>query len=64
MGEKLLLETEKLCQVTSQVTGQKQVLSYLQVVNSEVLAARQGYGLPLTGGFKTLLNSEVFEPGK
>ena len=30
----------KLCQLTSQVTGQKQVLSYLQVVNSGVLAAR------------------------
>ena len=36
----LLLETEKLCQVTSQVIGQKPVSSYLQVVNSGVLAAR------------------------
>ena len=36
----VLLETEKLCQITSQVIGQKPVLSYLQVVNSGVLAAR------------------------
>ena len=39
-GRDLLLETEKLCQVTSQVTDQKPVSSYLQVVNSGVLAAR------------------------